>query len=142
MNTIAKNIFNPGKYPDIINIVLLLLRISAGALMLTHGYGKFVTLFGTEPIQFADPFGVGAVASLSLTVFSEVLCSILLILGLGTRLAAIPLIITMFVAIFIIHVSDGFGRQELPLLYTVIYIAIALMGAGKYSIDYLIMSKK
>ncbi|TXE10343.1 DoxX family protein [Gelidibacter salicanalis] len=142
MNTTVKNILNPGAYSNPINIVLLILRLSVGVLMLTHGWGKFVTLFGAAPIQFADPLGVGAAASLSLTVFAEVLCSILLIIGLGSRLATIPLIITMFVAIFIIHESDGFGRQELPLLYATIYIAIALLGAGKYSVDYLITKKK
>jgi putative oxidoreductase len=97
--------------------------------------GKFYNLIGDTPIQFPDPIGVGATASLALAVFSEVLCSILLILGLGTRLAAIPLLITMLVAAFIVHGSDGFGKQELPLMYTAIYLVIAIAGAGKYSID-------
>jgi putative oxidoreductase len=103
--------------------------------MLTHGWGKFLKLIGDEPISFADPIGIGETASLVLVVFSEVFCSILLIVGMATRLAAIPLIITMLVAAFIIHASDGFGKQELPLLYTTIYIVFALVGAGKFSVD-------
>ncbi len=130
-----KNILNPGNYPKNIDLVLLILRVSGGILMLTHGIGKFSTLFGNEPIQFPDPIGVGATASLALTVFSEVLCSILLILGLGTRFAAIPLLITMLVAAFVIHANDGFGKQELPLLYSTIYLVISLAGAGKISLD-------
>lgn len=130
-----KSIFNPGSYPNSINFVLLLLRLAVGILMLTHGMGKFSTLFGGGPIQFPDPIGVGATASLALAVFAEVFCSILLILGLGTRLAAIPLLTTMLVAAFVVHATDGFGRQELPLLYSAIYFVIAITGAGKISVD-------
>ncbi|MDO9040037.1 MAG: DoxX family protein, partial [Bacteroidota bacterium] len=71
-------------------MAILLLRITAGAFMLTHGIGKFSLLFGNEAIQFPDPIGVGATASLALAVFSEVLCSLFLILGIATRLSAIP----------------------------------------------------
>jgi len=136
-----KNIFNPGNYLNNINFVLLILRLTVGIFMLTHGIGKFSTLFGDEPIQFPDPIGVGTTASLALTVFSEVFCSILLILGLGTRLAAIPLLITMLVAAFIIHANDGFGKQELGLIYAAIYLVIAITGAGKISIDNWIYDK-
>ncbi|HNP19858.1 MAG TPA: DoxX family protein [Fulvivirga sp.] len=141
MKQIVKNIFNPGTYPNSANISLLILRVVIGIFMLTHGLGKLEALFGSEPIQFRDPIGVGATASLALAVFAEVFCSILLIIGLGTRLAAIPLLITMLVAAFIVHINDGFGRQEFALLYALIYMVIATMGAGKYSIDYLIMKK-
>ena len=130
-----RNIFNPGNYPQNINIVLLLLRIVAGIFMLTHGIGKLTMLFGDGPIQFADPIGIGENTSLVLAVFAEVFCSILLIFGLATRFAVIPLLATMLVAAFVVHASDGFGRKELPLLYALIYLAITIVGAGKISLD-------
>ena len=136
-----KSTFKSGPYPNSIHYVLLLLRLAGGIFMLTHGIGKFSKLFGDDPIQFADPIGVGATASLALAVFSEVLCAILLIFGVGTRLAALPLLITMLVAAFIVHATDGFGRQELPLLYATLYLAIAIAGAGKFSIDHWIYSR-
>ncbi len=142
MNNLVKNIFNPGVYSNNINLVLLILRVSVGIFMLTHGIGKLESLFGSEPIQFSDPIGVGATASLALAVFSEVLCSILLIIGLATRFVAVPLLITMLVAAFIVHINDGFGRQEFALLYALIYMTIAVIGAGKYSLDYLISKNK
>jgi putative oxidoreductase len=141
MNLMIRTIFNPGNYPKNIDFSLLLLRVATGAFMLTHGWGKFLKLIGDEPIMFADPIGIGETASLVLVVFSEVLCSMLLIFGAATRLAAIPLIITMLVAAFIIHADDGFGKQELPLLYTTIYIVFALAGAGKFSVDNWIYNK-
>jgi len=130
-----KNLLNPGNYPTTIHLILLLLRVTSGAFMLTHGTGKLMRFFGDEPLKFADPIGIGITASLSLAVFSEVFCSVFLILGLATRFAAIPLLITMLVAAVIVHANDGFGKQELPLMYCAMYIAIALGGAGKYSLD-------
>lgn len=118
---------------------LLLLRVFLGlALLLGHGLGKWSKLFGSDEIQFADPFGVGAVPSLALAVFAEVICALLLALGLLTRWSLIPLIITMLVAIFAVHISDGFGGMEKALLYGVGFIALLLTGPGKFSVDALL----
>jgi putative oxidoreductase len=136
-----KYIFNPGNYPPKINFALLILRVAIGIFMLTHGYGKLLKLFGDEPITFADPIGLGVTTSLFLAVFAEVLCSIFLIMGLFTRPAAIPLIITMLVAAFIVHADDEFRGKEMALLYFLVYTVIAITGAGKYSIDNLIYKK-
>lgn len=130
-----KNIFNPGNYSKNIDFVLLLLRLVVGGFMLTHGIGKFEKLFSGEPITFPNLIGVGATASLALVVFSEVFCSLFLIFGIATRLSSIPLIITMLVAAFIAHAADGFGKQELPLLYTVIYIVLVISGSGRIAFD-------
>ncbi|MDX1327524.1 MAG: DoxX family protein [Arenibacter sp.] len=136
-----KKIFNPGETSNTISYAILLLRLAAGVFMLTHGMGKLSALFGSDPIQFPDPIGLGATVSLALTVFSEVFCSLLLILGLGTRFATLPLLITMLVAAFIVHATDGFGRQELPLFYATVYVVIGLLGAGKISLDNLVYAK-
>lgn len=133
---------NPGSYSKNIDLSLLILRIAGGALMLTHGISKIAPLFGTDPIQFPDPIGLGATTSLALTVFAEVFCAALLILGLATRFAAIPLLITMLVAVFVVHIADPFANQELPLLYASIYLVILIAGAGKFSIDNMVFNKK
>lgn len=122
-----------------IDIALLLLRITFGAAMIIgHGWGKLQRLFGAEEITFADPFGLGPVVSLVLVVFAEVLCSVLIILGLFTRWATIPLIITMLTAFFMVHFDDPFNRQEKAILYVITYICLLLTGAGYYSLDRLI----
>lgn len=105
--------------------------------MLTHGYPKLQRLLSGE-FQFADPFGLGPGVSLGLAVFAEFFCSILLILGLGTRLATIPLIVTMSVAAFIAHGADPFARKEMALLYLVSYIVLLFSGPGKISVDQLL----
>ena len=124
------------------NITPLILRAALGAGMLFgHGLGKLDTLMGADPIKFPDPFGTGVTISLGLVVFAEVICSALILAGLFTRLALIPLIITMAVAYFVIHGSDTFVVQEKALLYGSGYLALFFMGPGRISIDGLISKK-
>jgi putative oxidoreductase len=136
-----RKLFYPGLNEKNINIALLILRLVVAGFMLTHGIPKLGRLFSGEEIQFGDPIGIGPEASLILTVFAEFLCSVLIGIGLGTRLAAIPLIITMAVAAFIAHGADPFGRQELALFYMVVYVVILLTGGGKFSLDYFLFRK-
>ena len=125
------------------DVGLLLIRITfGGAMLFGHGLGKWSKLFGEDEIQFADPFGAGPVASLALAVFAEVFCSILLMLGLLTRWAVIPLIITMGVAFFTVHISDEFAKQEKAILFGVTFIALLLTGPGRFSLDALLAGKK
>jgi putative oxidoreductase len=113
---------------------LLILRLAVGGLMLTHGWPKLAG-FTERMDRFADPLGIGSTSSLGLAVFAEVFCSVLLMLGLLTRLSLIPLIITMGVAVFVIHANDPFSKQELGLLYLLPYLTLFFTGPGKYSVD-------
>ena len=130
-----RKIMDPGSHALETNIALLLLRLAAGGMMLTHGIGKFDMLMSGNSAQFADPLGMGAGTSLVLTVFAEVLCAILVILGLTTRLASFALFFTMMVAALVIHGPDSFGDKEMALLYAAIFVVPMLAGAGRFSID-------
>lgn len=112
----------------------LLLRIVGGGFMLTHGIPKLMRLLDGN-MQFGNPIGIGPEASLILTVFAEFLCALMILLGIGTRMASIPLIITMAVAAFIAHGGDSFGKKELALIYLGIYTVLLFLGSGKYSFD-------
>ena len=117
---------------------LLILRAFVGmTMMVSHGWGKMTRLLEGNT-DFADVFGMGEAPSLVLAVFAEVICSALLTLGLFTRWALIPLMITMLVAVFYIHANDPFSKQEFGLLFLVPYISLFFTGPGKYSIDALI----
>ncbi|REG91994.1 DoxX family protein [Algoriphagus antarcticus] len=117
------------------DIGLLILRVGAGAMILTHGFPKLMRFFVDEPIKFMDFMGLGSVISLSLAVFAEFVCAILIMIGFKTRLATIPLVITMLTAALVVHAADPFGRKELPLLYFLVFLSILIFGAGKFSID-------
>lgn len=120
---------------------LLILRLGAGGMMLVHGYPKLLTLFGDEPVQFMEFMGMSAAVSLALTVFAEFFCSLLIILGLGTRLAVIPLIITMLVAVFMVHADDPFSNKELGLFYLTAYLVLLIMGSGRFAVDRVVNKK-
>jgi putative oxidoreductase len=121
--------------PEVVDLALLVVRIFVGLTMLTHGYPKLGKLTNDGPLDFGDPLNIGPGPSLVLTVFAEFICSMFIILGLGTRLAVIPLMVTMLVAAFVVHKADGFGKQEMAVLYLMIYFFLFMTGSGKYSLD-------
>ncbi len=133
-----KRLFQTGTREEYLNILVLLLRVSIAAFMLTHGWPKLSKLLAGGEIQFGNPIGLGPAVSLILVLFAEVVCSILIGIGLGTRLATLPLMFTMFVAAFIAHGPDPFRRKETALLYLMFYITLFVLGSRKYSIDYLL----
>ena len=80
-----------------------------------------------------------------LAMTTEVLGIVLLILGLGTRVIALPMMFVMVVAIFTTHISNGFAAGdngfEIPLYYFLMLFALVVYGSGKYSLDYLLGRK-
>ena len=81
-----------------------------------------------------------------LATATESLGVILLILGLGTRIISIPLIITMIVAIITVHLGHGFeaGNNgfEIPLYYIIMLFTLIVYGGGKYSLDNIMNKNK
>lgn len=123
------------------NLSALILRLGFGILMIpNHGYIKLVE-FNERKDQFMSFLGLGGPVSLSLAIFAELFCSILLIFGLFTRLATIPLLITMLVA-FSSHDWQLFGRYELSTAFFIGYLAILASGPGKYSMDYMLFKRR
>ncbi len=113
---------------------LLLLRIVSGGTMMTHGLSKLQNVLSGNT-AFADPIGIGALPSLYLTIFAEGLCAALIVLGLVTRIALIPPIVTMLVAFFIVHGADAFNIRELSFLFLGMFVTLFFTGPGKFSID-------
>lgn len=127
--------------PMSIDGVLLIARLAIGSLMLVHGIPKLGMLLSGEVIAFPGLFGLSPAISLSLAVFSEVVCSILILVGLGTRLAVIPLIITMLVAVFFIHLEDPFAMKELGIHYLLVYVFLLIAGSGRFSVDKVVATR-
>ena len=114
---------------------LLVLRVAICAMMLTHGLYKLSNF--SDMSQHFDPIGIGGTLSLSLVIFAEVFCAVAVLLGLFTRLAAIPLMVAMCVAVFS-YAGQAFAAKELALLYLTCYTALLITGPGRYSIDRLL----
>ena len=137
-----KNLFRVDQGSNGIHAALLLTRLGIAALMLTHGIPKMAMLFSGEPLQFPAMFGMSPELSLGLAVFAEVFCSILLLVGFATRLAVLPLIVTMLIALIFVHAADPFAKQEPAIYYLLVYLTLLFSGAGKYSVDYLLQAKQ
>ncbi len=103
-------------------------------MLLGHGLPKLMT-FGEKLHRFPDPIGVGSEVSLTLAVFAEVVCAGLIAVGFATRLATIPLLVTMLVAALVIHGDDPWARKEFALLYAIPALTLLLTGPGKLSVD-------
>lgn len=126
------------------DVGLLILRVGVSLYMIAgHGWGKMMNLLSGD-LKFASVLGMPESVSLILAVFGEVVCPALIIIGFKTRLAAIPAAFTMFTAGIIIHANDpwlmanaveGGGSKEMALLFMIPFLALALTGGGKYSLD-------
>lgn len=120
---------------------LLFLRLAFGLMMMVHGWAKLAG-FAELSENFADPFGVGPGISVSLSIFAEFACSILLILGALTRLALIPLIINMLVVVIFVFGTAPWKSKELGAIYLVAYLTLMISGPGRLSLDHIFFGKK
>jgi putative oxidoreductase len=118
-----------------LSLGLLVLRLGAGGLLITgHGWGKLMHA-AERAAAFADPIGLGPLASFWMVVFAEVVCSGFVMLGLLTRLSVLPLLGFFSVAGFIHHAQDPWPRRELAFLFAVPFLALLFTGPGRFSLD-------
>ena len=121
------------------NFSLLLIRLVLAygfwspAMMKWKNIDQIITWFSGMGIPFPQ-------LNAYLSASTELAGSIFLTLGLMTRLISIPLMIVMLVAIFTVHLPNGFesGNNgfEIPLYYLVMLISLFANGSGKYSVDF------
>ncbi|MCK4746056.1 MAG: DoxX family protein [Bacteroidales bacterium] len=122
-----------------LSLLLLRLALAVGfyepAMMKVKNLAGVAEWFGS--MNYPLP-GVSAFISM----VTEVGGIILLTLGLGTRVIALPMMFIMVVATFTVHISNGFAAGdngfEIPLYYFLMLFALVAYGSGKYSLDHLL----
>jgi len=81
-----------------------------------------------------------------IAIGAETLGVIFLFLGFLTRVISIPLIIVMIIAIFTVHIGNGFSIAnngfEIPLYYMAFLMIFTTFGAGRFSLDNIIFKNK
>ena len=120
------------KYP---NTTYALLRIVSGALFSFHGMQKILGWFANHETAFLSQMWFGGMI--------ELICGLLLVIGFQTRIAAFISSGTMAVAYIQFHWAFDFGPNIIPavnhgdgaILYSFLFLYIASVGAGKWSID-------
>ncbi len=105
-------------------------------MLIVHASAKIRGLSNSNYIaQFPDPMDIGARLSLILAMLVESVFSVLLVLGILTRLVCIPLMVTMLVIAFLVHQHDPFyPKQELALMYFAGFLTCFISGGGKYAL--------
>ncbi len=123
---------------------LLVARLTVGVLFISTGWGKVHNLASVT--EYFGQLHIPAPAfNATLVSWTELLGGTLLVLGLASRLAALPLMVTMTVAILTalsekIHgLPDLFGQVEWT--YLVILLVIVVFGPGRASLDALLRSR-
>ena len=111
---------------------LLLLRV-----LLAAGQKKQTKIanFSALSTSFLDPLGIGVLPALLGAIFAEVVCSILVLIGLWTRLTVLPLIFTLIVVFFVVSGGAAFAQRELAYLYLAGWVVLFFTGAGRFSVD-------
>jgi putative oxidoreductase len=118
-----------------LDLGLLFLRLSAGGmLLLGHGLGK-LGAFSEVAGVFPDPLGMGSTFTLLVAIFAEVFCASLVVVGLSTRLATLPILGTLLTAATVVHAGDPWAKKEFALLYAVPFFTLLLTGPGSFSLD-------
>lgn len=121
---------------------LLLFRILAAfSILKAHGVPKLVN-FQATLLHIPDPLGFGTTFSAYYAIFTNVICAIMVVFGLLTRLAAFFIITLTLSGLFFVHINDLAKVQDTPLIYSIVFGFISYMGAGKYSLDYKLFKYK
>jgi putative oxidoreductase len=117
------------------NFALLVQRVVSGLLLLIgHGLPK-ISNFSELSGSFYDPFRIGHRNSLLLVILAELFCSMLLVLGLFTRIVAFIIVFNLSVAVFIYHHGQPLKNFELGAIYLVNIFTIMIVGPGRVSVD-------
>lgn len=136
-------LFSSGTSASRVDLASLILRLLvASSLLYGHGLSKFQKFVSGEVIEFVNLFGIGMKTTYGIVMFAEFVCAAMVVIGLFTRIALIPLIINMGYIVLVIHSTDDFGSKELPLIYLAVFLALMLIGPGQYSADRMIRARK
>ena len=129
-----KKLFSAKYSAGAVNAGMFILRVGCGILLFNHGYQK-ITHFSNTADHMPALFGLSGTIKASLVIFAEFFCTLLVMLGLFTRLACVPIVISLGIAVFKAHNMDVFGQGQAATLFLVAFAAILIIGPGKASVD-------
>ena len=140
-------ILNAKFLPTNQDVQLLVLRVGTGlTLFFRHGLEKVVPFRLTDP-HGPDPLHLGHTPTWIIQLLSDVVCALLITLGVGTRWLAAFCFANIFVAFALVHHFTFTGKSpdadhgELIVQYLIALTALMIGGPGRYSIDGMLADK-
>jgi putative oxidoreductase len=114
---------------------LLFLRVSASLFLLwVHGLPKLLN-YSAQLQVIEDPFHLGANLTLMLAIFAEVLCPLLIIVGLLVRLACLPILSVLLVAMLVVHPQWSIEEGQFGWLLLILFTSIFIAGPGRLALN-------
>lgn len=117
------------------DVGLLFLRVSGGLFLLcVHGMPKLLDY--TAQLQLIeDPFHLGAHLTLILAIFAEVLCPLLVVAGVLARLACLPILFVLLVALLLVHPQWTVAEGQFGWLLLILFATVFIAGPGRLALN-------
>lgn len=114
---------------------LLFLRVSASLFLLwVHGLPKLLD-YSQQLTLIEDPFHLGANVTLCLAIGAEVLCPLLIIAGVWVRLACLPILAVLLVALLVVHPEWSLFEGQFGWLLLILFSSILIAGPDRLALD-------
>jgi putative oxidoreductase len=130
-----------GTHPHLADAGLLYLRVTGSVLvLLVHGLPKAMH-YTSQAAAIEDPLHIGKTLTLCFAIFGEVFCPLLMIAGIGTRVAALPILLITLMALAVVHRDWTLEQGQFAWMLLIIFGTVAIAGAGRYRISALLGSR-
>ena len=114
---------------------LFFLRVSGGLFLLwVHGLPKLLN-YSTQLQTIEDPFHLGANVTLMLAIFAEVLCPLLIVAGVFVRLACLPILCVLLIALLIVHPQWSLDEGQFGWLLMMLFTSLLIAGPGRLALN-------
>ena len=123
------------------DLTMLLFRFAISLeLMIAHGLKK-IGIGVAKAEKIPNPLHIPDVLNQYFAIASNIFFPVLVMIGLFTRLAVLPILTVTLVGYFFVHWNDSLLEKDMPFMYTVAYLLLLAIGPGRYSVDSIITKK-
>lgn len=141
MKTIIKKVVGSEPLGKNYDVVLLVFRILLSVeLMYAHGLKK-IGIGVMEAEKVPNPIHLPEAINSMFAISANLFFPILVILGFFTRLSVLPILAVTLTGYFVLHFNDTPLVRDMPFMYSLSYLLILFLGAGKYSVDQYLQKK-
>ncbi len=118
-----------------VSVGLLMLRVFGGTLLILGRSRAWADMVSVNASRAGSSFSFGGELGWFLTLFSECLCTILVMLGVFTRFTAVPPLVAMLIQALALPLGTAWSVRELYMLFALPFFVLSFTGPGDYSID-------